>query len=799
MGDDAVRTSEVLTSGQLYSRNDLRERFNIVDQTLNTGIFKPHDHESIWLFVTEKKTGGMTAYEDLLDGDILYWQGQTAGLKDPLIIEHAARGLELVLFYRERKDAYPNYEFRFEGAFEYDSQSGSRPTSFVLHRADYATAVYAPIVTDQPVPANDASLDSAATTNGPCLVTVLAGLRQSGRDAIVTEGHPTDAQQAMHVPDKIEDWVAERIEAWRAAGAERPFLVVLSGNAGDGKSDLIERLRVRPEVAGDDLEVIADATHSESPSQSQAKRLTEALSPFSSEPLPGTKPQCVLVAMNVGMVIAFFSELEGTPDAARFGALRTVLESRLGLSDLDPQPPAPVHWEAEVINLDLRNLLGHDNDGLLAGMLDKLDPREEGSMTAEASKECAACPVRASCWVPTNLNILTLKAAREGLHDLLWEVTLGSDIHLTPRNIWDLLFQITTGGLELPNDGDTNAFLSCDWLRANLPPTAKLFSSEQLRIAQRRLVYNLLFEEAGPETAARGPLLSAFRDVDPIRRGGQQTHVAEVEVRGSAVADGKNLSDLALAAREPGTIEPDPLLDALASLTADPKPWAEPDGRNLDDLALGVSRRARLTGFPSAVQDEVSDHIALEFRKLLKDYATWDQHSEPPSEVNKFWESQFVDGIAKMFGTFVGEEMHFRIDTLSPATRYSAYVAVDLKKNLSIKLDGVSATDTGWLQAVSYMPRKLTGTVNAGEQAAWVIPVDLRLFRLLSQVGRGYAASSVDLDAFFRLRYACERLGVTNPEDPILFKSVSGGRMFRLSKETVLGGRTKTTFSEVEQ
>ncbi len=798
MGDGAVRTSEVLTSGQLYSRNDLRERFNIVDQTLNTGIFKPHDHESIWLFVTEKKAGGMTAYEDLLDGDILYWQGQTAGLKDPLIIEHAGRGLELVLFYRERKDAYPEYEFRFEGPFEYSSHSGSRPTSFVLHRAGYATAVYAPIVTDQPVPANDASLDSAATTNGPCLVTVLAGLRQSGRDAIVTEGHPTDAQQAMHVPDKIEDWVAERIEAWRAAGAERPFLVVLSGNAGDGKSDLIERLRVRPEVAGDDLEVIADATHSESPSQSQAKRLTEALSPFSSEPLPGAKPQCVLVAMNVGMVIAFFSELEGTPDAARFGALRTVLESRLGLSDLDPQPPTPARWEAEVINLDHRNLLGHKNDGLLAGMLDKLDPREEGSMTAEASKECVGCPVRASCWVPTNLNILTLKAARDGLHDLLWEVTLGSDIHLTPRNVWDLLFHITTGGLELPSDGDTGAFLSCDWLRANLPPTAKQFSGKQLRLAQRRLVYNLLFEEAGPETSARGPLLSAFRDVDPIRRGGKQTHFAEGEVRASAAADSENLSDLALAAGEPGTSEPDPMLVALASLTDDPKPWEEPDKQNLDDLALGVSRRARLTGLPSAVKDEVSDHDARRFLDLLKVYARWDQDSEVPSEVKKFWGSEFVGGVAAMFGTSVGEEMHFRLDTLSPATRYASYVEVDLKKHLKIDPDDVSATDTGWLQAVSYLPRKLTGTVDAGGQVPWVIPVDLKLFRLLSQVSRGYAASSVDLDAFFRLRYACERLGVTHPEDPILFKSVRDGRMFKLSKERVLGG-TETTFSEVKQ
>ena len=70
-----MRTSNVLKQGQIYTRHDLRELFRIADKTLDTGIFKPRDHDSVWLFVTEKKSEGMTGYVDRLDGDVLYWQG----------------------------------------------------------------------------------------------------------------------------------------------------------------------------------------------------------------------------------------------------------------------------------------------------------------------------------------------------------------------------------------------------------------------------------------------------------------------------------------------------------------------------------------------------------------------------------------------------------------------------------------------------------------------------------------------------------------------------------------------------
>lgn len=127
-------SSHLLEEGSIYTREDLKRKFKIKDATLNTGIFKPSGHKSIWLFITENKTSDRTQYVDKLDGETLYWDGQTSGRKDKLIIEHYAEGLELLVFYRKKKYEFAGAGFRFEGRFRYVSHSGSQPTRFVLQR-----------------------------------------------------------------------------------------------------------------------------------------------------------------------------------------------------------------------------------------------------------------------------------------------------------------------------------------------------------------------------------------------------------------------------------------------------------------------------------------------------------------------------------------------------------------------------------------------------------------------------------------------------------------------------------------
>ena len=129
-------TSEQLVEGQVYTREALKQQFGITDQTLFTGIFQPTGHDSIWLFITEHKPADRPQYQELLDGDTLYWQGQTEGRKDQLIKDHNAQRLELLVFYRKAKTEFPGAGFRYEGRFRYMSHSGAHPTNFVLKRVD---------------------------------------------------------------------------------------------------------------------------------------------------------------------------------------------------------------------------------------------------------------------------------------------------------------------------------------------------------------------------------------------------------------------------------------------------------------------------------------------------------------------------------------------------------------------------------------------------------------------------------------------------------------------------------------
>ena len=129
-------TSEHLKVNEVYTRSELREKFAIKDATINNGIFRPKGHESIWLFVTEEKTKDRTQYTDKLKSNDLYMDGQTAGIRDRLLIEHDQNGLEIILFYRKVKYEHPGAGFRYEGRFKYVEHRGTRPAHFHFRRVN---------------------------------------------------------------------------------------------------------------------------------------------------------------------------------------------------------------------------------------------------------------------------------------------------------------------------------------------------------------------------------------------------------------------------------------------------------------------------------------------------------------------------------------------------------------------------------------------------------------------------------------------------------------------------------------
>ena len=135
-------TSLDLIPQQVYTRQELREKFNIIDKTMDTGVFKPRGTRSIGLFVTEEKGQDQSQYKDRLDGDTLQWQGQMSGRTDKLIFTHQDEGNEVIVFYRKNKAEHPGAGFRYLGRFHYQSHYASHPTSFVLVAEEDSTLIW---------------------------------------------------------------------------------------------------------------------------------------------------------------------------------------------------------------------------------------------------------------------------------------------------------------------------------------------------------------------------------------------------------------------------------------------------------------------------------------------------------------------------------------------------------------------------------------------------------------------------------------------------------------------------------
>ena len=104
--------------GEVYSRNDLKERFDFKLGSRGTGIYHHKLDDSIWLFVTETKSEDQTKYRDKLEGDRLCWQGQeNQDIYNIRVINHKKDGRKIHLLYREYEKEYKNSGFRYEGEF----------------------------------------------------------------------------------------------------------------------------------------------------------------------------------------------------------------------------------------------------------------------------------------------------------------------------------------------------------------------------------------------------------------------------------------------------------------------------------------------------------------------------------------------------------------------------------------------------------------------------------------------------------------------------------------------------------
>lgn len=91
-----------LQFGQSYERPFLAKLWGYQSfHAISKGVVTPTGTKFIILFVTKDKQEALTQYNDYIDGNMLFWEGEEKHSSDKRVVESGKNGDEIHLFYRE--------------------------------------------------------------------------------------------------------------------------------------------------------------------------------------------------------------------------------------------------------------------------------------------------------------------------------------------------------------------------------------------------------------------------------------------------------------------------------------------------------------------------------------------------------------------------------------------------------------------------------------------------------------------------------------------------------------------------
>jgi hypothetical protein len=570
-------------------------------------------------------------------------------------------------------------------------------------------------------------------------------LRARAPGAVVAVEGMSDLQRDAFVASETERRLLEL-----AAADERPDLFLISGSAGSGKSALIDRLeREQPNLF--EL-VVQDATHSDSPSETQADVLERFFSPFRDDASqPPAQPR--LIAANIGLLLAFFARLRRSGDTHPFTTLEQLVKHRLGVTV--GEPPEAL-WSAVVLNLDLRPTAG--TGGMFTPMLRLTDFDNPDGVVAGAPR-CTTCQVRAWCPVRTN-SIIASRAGAVAIDRLAARAAAERGRHDSPRQLWDLAARLLCGDDPFDDREDP-----CE-------AVAAAAAREDRDWVWERLLPRRLFRTGG-DLGAR------VRGLDPSYQPGAAAH-----------------KTLAGAGIRPG-VDAETLCELDAG-DAEALPTAA------EHLAQGRVRpaevgRALVTagflGEPDAWP--VGDETARDFEELLAEYEHFSLGQDGQYPRLESLRRLLERALGRSFGVLEGDVPYIPVKAYDPRDPSRIFVSASLEYDESIyavAVDPPLERDPAGAHLAAHRPLALT--VQLGGVA---VGVTLPVYRLLVAAAAGTVASTSDLERFFGLRRAVEALAraAATARRDLAVERPGTARRYQVRRSTTLGGERIVAVQEL--
>lgn len=230
-------------------------------------------------------------------------------------------------------------------------------------------------------------------------------------------------------------------------------LVIITGNAGDGKTAFIQNLQAAagaPEEAGANTTTFQyagrtfvanyDGSQDEGEGRANIQVLREYFAPFTDgriETVDSGTPTH-LIAINEGRLVDFFSPggaengNSSNGDQLAFSKLGRYITAFFDPSGVHPQPP---DWLL-IVDLNQRSVVARDPD---QGNTSIFERQLQEFLKPKFWQACAACDLREQCFIKFNADTLadpvSGPAVRERLRMLFEVVALRRQIHITMRDL----------------------------------------------------------------------------------------------------------------------------------------------------------------------------------------------------------------------------------------------------------------------------------------------------------------------------------------------------------------------------
>lgn len=560
------------------------------------------------------------------------------------------------------------------------------------------------------------------------LKSLLDKLSISAKEAVIDGNADTfdNFKDYLHIDRFVERKFEEILLA--ALNCNKPQLILLSGNVGDGKSHILARMyRKYPEQMSG-VEVRNDATESRDVHKDWVAELTDFLEPFRSEHLlDGGNTAKRIVAINLGVLSSFlhksnqeFAELND------FVERKGIIDRIAGGNDFDPSE------YFQFLNFADYNLFTIRPDAassaLIRDVLQKVTADSPDNPFRAAFNDfytdhpnTYACPIR------FNYQQLAKPSVQKGLATLIIYAIVKFKLIISIRDLLDFIY---------------NLLVPSELASLSGPQIKQLYSSGKHPEVMPNVLYNILFDNQG-----RSELFDAVQLLDPVR------------YRSATLDD--------LIFRISSTDEPDKL---FTEHHLEVIPYAGQAQLLPERKALLVKTFIRSLYLNDSAFFEGELKYFYQFSHYLYCYYAGDQIGLKPLYRDMIKAIYYWNGNSKL-------EKEVNVPVGRRQLDYNVTQTIVLNPDIRVRPGGAAATE------INEFDLSFPVGIKAGTHGI-VFKLDIVLFVLLQNVIRGYSPNRQDREDHINFQQAIDQITTAaGQEQAINFEKIGGSmsEKFQLS------------------